>query len=112
MTEKLSLALLMIIKNETENITNSILSVKNIVDQSVVVDTGSQDDSPQLASRLGAEVYFKNWNDNFADARNFGLSHVREKWVLSLDADEFIDENSVNEIENIIRKLHLAILVV
>ncbi len=106
MSEKLSLALLIIVKNETANITNAILSVKNIVDQIVVVDTGSDDDTPLLASRLGAEVYFKKWSDNFSESRNFGLSHVREKWVLSLDADEFIDEKSISELINVIQKLN------
>lgn len=105
MNKNFSLALLMIVKNETANITNAIMSVKDIVNQIVVVDTGSDDSTPSLASRLGAEVYFQKWNDNFSVARNFGLNHIREKWVLCLDADEFIDEASIEELSNILQKI-------
>lgn len=105
MQKKLDLALLMIVKNESENLINSILSIRNFVSQIIIIDTGSEDDTPSLASRLGAEVYFKKWNDNFSEVRNFGLSHVRQSWVLSLDADEIFDVNSIEELFELFEKL-------
>jgi Tfp pilus assembly protein PilF len=57
-------------------------------DEIVVVDTGSRDDSPQVAAARGAVVVHRPWDDDFAAARNASLAHCRCRWVLCLDADE------------------------
>jgi tetratricopeptide (TPR) repeat protein len=84
------LSLCMIVKNEEENIERSLLSVKPMVDEMIVVDTGSTDNTKDIARSLGAKVYDFQWTESFSDARNFSLSKASGKWILVLDADEII----------------------
>src|SRR3989338_9695208 len=75
-------------KNEEKNIKDCILSVKDIVDEIIVVDMQSSDKTVQLAKELGAKTYSVK-DVGFADpARNFALSKVTLGWTLTLDADE------------------------
>ncbi len=83
-----------IAKNEQKYIKQCIKSLAPFCEQIVVVDTGSSDDTPTLASQLGAEVYFQLWNNSFSEARNFAISHIRTNWIISIDADEIIDPAS------------------
>jgi tetratricopeptide (TPR) repeat protein len=82
------LSLCMIVKNEKHNLSRCLSSVKPYVDEMIVVDTGSQDDTPEIALEYGAEVKSFKWIDDFALARNYALSQVSGDWVLVLDADE------------------------
>lgn len=94
---KPSIALAMIVRNGAQGISSALLSAKFICSQMVVVDTGSTDDTPQIATRMGAEVYHLEWNNDFSQARNFALDHCRTDWVLVLDADEVLDEQSLKD---------------
>ena len=85
-----SISLCMIVKNEAKNIKRAIESVKVIVDEIIVVDTGSTDDTVKIAESLGANIYHFKWNDNFSEARNFSLEQATKDWILILDADESI----------------------
>lgn len=82
------LSLCMIVKNESEHLARCLSSVQAYVDEIVVVDTGSQDDTVAIAQRFGAMLYHFDWCDDFAAARNFSLDKVSGAWVLILDADE------------------------
>lgn len=86
---KLSLA--MIVKNEEARLGHCLDSVRNLVDEMVVVDTGSADGTRDLAVSAGARVHEFPWSDDFAAARNESLRHCTGDWVLVLDADEAID---------------------
>ncbi|WP_003540186.1 glycosyltransferase [Desulfotomaculum nigrificans] len=87
-----SISLCMIAKNEAHQIARCINSAKPYVDQIVVVDTGSTDNTVQIARDLGAEVYQMEWQDNFAQARNKSLEHASGDWILFLDCDEELDQ--------------------
>ncbi|MEM9156937.1 MAG: tetratricopeptide repeat protein, partial [Cyanobacteria bacterium P01_F01_bin.33] len=63
-------------------------SVRDFVDELVVVDTGSTDGTPAIARDCGAQVFEFDWRDDFAAARNVSLSHANGDWILVLDADE------------------------
>jgi len=65
-----------------------LASVRPFVDELVVLDTGSVDGTAAVASAAGARVYFADWADDFATARNAALDHCTGNWVLSIDADE------------------------
>lgn len=80
---------LSIVKNEEENIVKSINSYKDAVDEIIIVDTGSIDNTKKVCLDLGCQVFDYKWKDDFADARNFALSLVNTDWVLFLDADEY-----------------------
>ena len=86
---KLSLA--MIVKNEAAHLGHCLDSVRGLVDQMVVVDTGSSDDTVAVARERGAEVSFFPWIGDFSAARNASLAQVSGDWVLVLDADEAVD---------------------
>jgi tetratricopeptide (TPR) repeat protein len=82
------LSLCMIVKNERENLPRCLASSKLYVDEMVVVDTGSEDGTPEIAAEQGAIVGGFEWCNDFAAARNYSLSLASGKWILVLDADE------------------------
>jgi tetratricopeptide (TPR) repeat protein len=82
------LSLSMIVRDEAERIGDCLRSVQGFVDEMVVVDTGSVDDTPTIAAALGATVHRIDWPGDFAPARNQALQWVSGDWVLVLDADE------------------------
>jgi glycosyltransferase involved in cell wall biosynthesis len=92
----------MIVKNEEKNIGRALSSVKPVVDEMIVVDTGSTDGTREIARSLGAKVYDHRWKDDFSDARNFALSKATGKWALILDADEVISPLDHKELKGLI----------
>jgi tetratricopeptide (TPR) repeat protein len=82
------LSLSMIVRDEAARLEGCLASVADFVDEMVVIDTGSRDDSVAIARRLGATVHELAWPGDFAPARNQALDRVRGDWVLVLDADE------------------------
>jgi len=90
----LSISAAMIVKNAEDTISDTIRSISPFCNQIIIVDTGSDDFTPIIASSLGAEVYFHKWNDDFSEARNFSLKFARKDWILIIDSDEMIDAES------------------
>src|SRR5258706_14100820 len=78
----------MIVKDEAARLPGCLDSVSGVVDEIVIVDTGSTDDSVALARARGARVERWTWRDDFSAARNESLRHARGDWALVLDADE------------------------
>ncbi|HLX31231.1 MAG TPA: glycosyltransferase family 2 protein [Gaiellaceae bacterium] len=78
----------LIVRDESAVLAECLASIEPVVDEIVVVDTGSRDDSPAIAARFGARVLRHAWNDDFAEARNVGLDAVQGDWILYIDADE------------------------
>lgn len=83
----------MIVRDEARSIERCLVSVAPFVDSITVCDTGSVDETPEIARRLGATVVPFAWENNFSAARNFGLESSRTDWNLVLDADEWLDTN-------------------
>lgn len=77
-----------IVKDEETTLPDCLNSVKDVVDEMVVLDTGSTDNTVAVAESLGAKVHRYQWNNDFAAARNESLKYVQGDWVLVLDADE------------------------
>lgn len=82
----------MIVKNESEIICRCLDSVKNIVDEIIIVDTGSTDNTKAIVSRYTDKVFDFVWIDDFASARNFAFSHASMDYILWLDADDVLLE--------------------
>ncbi len=80
----------MIVRNEAERLERCLASVAGFVDEMVVVDTGSDDGTPDIAAACGASVHHLDWPGDFAPARNHALDLVRGDWVLVLDGDEWL----------------------
>lgn len=98
------ISLCMIVKNEEENITHCLESIKNYVDEILVLDTGSTDQTPQLAQQLGAVVRYGTWENDFSKARNESIKEARGKWILFLDADEEISEETGRALRELAKK--------
>ena len=84
------ISLVMIVKNEEANLGRCLESVKGIVDEIVVVDTGSTDATKIIADSFNAVVYDFTWSNDFSAARNFGLEKATGAIRLILDADEYM----------------------
>lgn len=85
-----TVSLCMIVKEEAKNIGRCLASAGPVVDEMIVVDTGSTDRTRDIARAFGAKVYDFEWSSDFAEARNFSLSKAAGDWVFVLDADEVL----------------------
>ena len=85
------LSLCMIVRDEHANISKALESVTGIVDEIIVIDTGSQDETKDIARKYNAKIIESVWEDDFSKARNAGLVHATGDYILCLDADEYID---------------------
>lgn len=106
----MKLSLCMIVKNEEAALPKCLGSVKNVVDEMVVIDTGSTDSTPQIAKKFGATVHHFQWCNNFSAARNEALKYVTGDWILVLDADETLTQKIVPQLRSaILREEYLLI---
>jgi glycosyltransferase involved in cell wall biosynthesis len=87
------LSLCMIVKNESQNLARCLESAKHIVDEIIIVDTGSTDNTKEIGFSYGAKVYDYKWTDDFAAARNYANQYATGEWIIVLDADEQIAAN-------------------
>ena|SRR5579875_795824 len=98
-----SLSLCMVVKDEALNLRRCLDSVRGIVGELVIVDTGSADETPRIAEAYGAEVIpFDFTRVDFAAARNEALARAHGSWILVLDADEAIDGASARMLRQLV----------
>lgn len=102
------ITLSMIARNEAQYLEDCLKSVQGVVDEIVLVDTGSDDDTPKIAERYGAKVIHADWQNDFAAARNIALEHSTGDWILVLDADERLTPESKQAILNAARHPQFA----
>jgi Glycosyl transferase family 2 len=100
--KKLSLA--MIVKNEAHCLARCLHSVAPVVDEIVIVDTGSTDATVRIAHEFNATVGHFHWRNDFSAARNFALGQTTGGWILVLDADEFASAALAAEIREFIQR--------
>lgn len=86
----ISIAAVMIAKNEERCITRALESIRPFVDAMIVLDTGSTDETIACARKAGASVFSYTWCDDFSKARNAALEHSPAQWNLIIDADEYL----------------------
>ena len=80
-----------ITKDEEKNIDRCLESIKNIVDEIIIVDTGSNDNTVNVAKRYSNKIFHYVWEDDFSKARNFAIEKANGDYILFLDADEYLD---------------------
>ncbi|GMQ64318.1 TPR domain-containing glycosyltransferase [Vallitalea sp. AN17-2] len=84
----------MIVKNEEKYLVKCLESVKELVDEMIIVDTGSIDSTVDIAKKFGAKILHYTWDNNFSNARNFSLKYASKDWILLMDGDdEFAKED-------------------
>ena len=89
------ISLCMIVKNEERFLAECLASVKDVVDEINIVDTGSTDRTVEIARSFGANVIVREWRNDFAWARNEALRMATRRWTLVLDADEELAPESL-----------------
>jgi glycosyltransferase involved in cell wall biosynthesis len=87
----LGISLCMIVKNEEESLGRCLSSVRDVVDEIVIVDTGSTDRTKEIAASFGATIYDFEWIDHFAAARNYAFDRATQPFILWLDADDVVE---------------------
>lgn len=97
----ITISLCMIVKNEAETIANCLESVKDVVDEIVIVDTGSTDNTKEIVSSYTSRIIDFNWIDDFAAARNFSFQHAAMDYILWLDADDVLLEDARNKLKQL-----------
>jgi len=91
---KNQVGLCMIVKDEEEYLPRCLSSINDIVDEIIIVDTGSSDKTVEIAKKFGAKVYYFKWNNNFSEARNESLKYATKDWILILDADDELNSEA------------------
>src|SRR5882724_4907944 len=97
-----TLALSMIVRDAAPSLPACLESVRGIVDEMVIADTGSTDETIEVAMGFRARVIPVPWTDDFAAARNKALAPVKSDWVLVLDADEQLDPSAATQIRSLL----------
>ena len=82
----MKITLAMMVKNEEDNLPRLLKSAKPLVDDIVIVDTGSTDKTIDIAKLHGARIYHHPWEDDFSKHRNQSISYVETEWMLLMDA--------------------------
>ena len=89
--ERPRLTVAIIVRNASEALAETLASIQDIADEIVVLDTGSTDDTKEVAHRHHAVLVLRDWDDDFSAARNHCLRHACGDWVLWLDAGETLE---------------------
>jgi glycosyltransferase involved in cell wall biosynthesis/Tfp pilus assembly protein PilF len=89
------ISLCMIVKNEERFLAECLESLKDVVDEINIVDTGSTDRTVEIARSYGAKIEFREWRNDFSWARNESLAMATKRWIIVLDADEELERESI-----------------
>jgi len=96
------LSLCMIVKDEEAVLGRCLDSVKDWVDEIIIVDTGSTDGTKEIARQYTDKVYDFQWINDFSAARNESLKHATGTWILVMDADEYFEETEIRNLRQIL----------
>lgn len=89
-----TISLCMIVKNEEKILDRCLRTVADLVDEIIIVDTGSTDATKEIASGYTDKLYDFQWIDDFSAARNFAFSKATKEYIYSADADEVLNEEN------------------
>ncbi|TCZ76853.1 glycosyltransferase [Paenibacillus albiflavus] len=92
------ISLCMIVKDEERVLARCLDSVKGLVDEIIIVDTGSTDRTKEIASKYTDHVYDYTWSNDFAAARNESIRRATSEWILVLDADEYVQQAGIESL--------------
>lgn len=100
----------MIVKDEEKFLPQCLDSVKDHVDEIIVVDTGSTDKTVEIVESYGARVYHHPWENHFSKHRNQSISYATGDWILIMDADEKLDAETVSLVRKAVNKAPTAVI--
>lgn len=93
-----------IVKNEAKTLPISLAGLAQYVDEIIVIDTGSTDETVRIAEKYGATVFHFQWQDDFSAARNYALDKAGGDWIVFLDADEYFTADTVVNLRTVLKK--------
>lgn len=96
---KIRISQCMIVKNEEKNIRQALSWGKDMMWEQIVVDTGSTDRTVEIAKEMGARVFFFQWIDDFAAAKNYAIDQAKGDWIAFLDADEYMVPDGIEKMQ-------------
>jgi glycosyltransferase involved in cell wall biosynthesis len=105
-----TISLCMMVKNEEDQLPRCLESLKDVVDEIVVVDTGSTDSTVKIAENFGAKVYHHPWEHDFSKHRNQSIQYALGDWVLIMDADEEFFLEDAPQIKPLLKKTNANFL--
>ncbi len=103
--KKIKISACYIVRDNAAELKLSLSMIKKFVDEIIVVDTGSKDQSVKVAKKFGAKVFFQDWQNDFSTPRNFALSKATGDWILFLDADEFFSKETAKNLRPAIEQV-------
>ena len=95
------ISLCMIVKNEEHNLADCLNCVTGVVDEINIIDTGSTDKTVEIAKRYTDRIFYFDWIDDFAAARNFSYSKSTKSFTMWLDADDLLTQENRNKLLNL-----------
>lgn len=97
----ITISLCMIVKNEEDVIERCLKSARDIADEIIVVDTGSNDSTKEICARFTNKIFDFKWNNNFSAARNYSFSKATKEYILWLDADDVILDEDMEKFKKL-----------
>ncbi len=94
----MDISVCLIVKDEQEVLERCLGCVKQFANEIIIIDTGSKDNTKQIAKKFTDKVYDFKWVDDFSKARNFSFSFAKCEYVMWLDADDFISQDNIKKI--------------
>lgn len=91
----------MIVKNEEAVLNRCLSSIKNLVDEIIIVDTGSTDNTKSIAKKFTEKVYNFKWCNNFSEARNYAFSLAKSSYIMWLDADDVVPTKTITQLKRL-----------
>lgn len=99
------ISLCMIVRNEESVLDRCLSGVKDIADEIIIIDTGSDDETKNIAAKYTDKIYDFKWTDDFSAARNFSFSKAEKDYIMWLDADDVIDAENRRRLLELKEKL-------
>lgn len=90
----ITISLCMIVKNEEAILSRCLDSIADLMDEIIIIDTGSTDRTKEIAAQYTSQIYDYKWTGSFANARNFAFSKATQEYIYSADADEVLDDEN------------------
>lgn len=105
----ITVSLCMIVKNEEDTIGRCLESVKDVIDEIIIVDTGSFDNTKSVIKRYTDNIYDFKWIDDFSAARNFAFSKATKDYIFWLDADDILLSEDAEKFKSLKKDLNPSI---
>ena len=96
------ITLCLIVKNEEQYLERCIQSVASLVEEIIIVDTGSSDNTVKIAKKYTDKIFYKELDNNFSNVRNYAIDQATLDWILFLDADEFFEAYDLNQLKKLL----------